>query len=79
MSATPQIATAAYGLAAGFFLADSLCSLLNLAEDGSEAEILLAETDEQVALIASPNQVEAVMRRVCCTRPYGRGQHRSLP
>ncbi|HEY1707160.1 MAG TPA: crotonase/enoyl-CoA hydratase family protein [Rhizomicrobium sp.] len=35
--------------------------LLNLAEDGSEAEILLAETDEQVALIASPNQVEAVM------------------
>jgi len=35
--------------------------LLNLAEDGSEAEILMAETDEQVALIASPNQVEAVM------------------
>jgi len=35
--------------------------LLNLAEDGSEAEILMAETVEQVALIASPNQVEAVM------------------
>jgi enoyl-CoA hydratase/carnithine racemase len=35
--------------------------LLNLAEDASEGEILLAETDEQVALIASPNQVEAVM------------------
>jgi enoyl-CoA hydratase/carnithine racemase len=36
--------------------------LLNLAENGAgEAEILLAETAEQVALIASPNQVEAVM------------------
>ncbi|HEX2591720.1 MAG TPA: crotonase/enoyl-CoA hydratase family protein [Rhizomicrobium sp.] len=35
--------------------------LLNLAEDASEGEILMAETDEQVALISSPNQVEAVM------------------
>jgi enoyl-CoA hydratase/carnithine racemase len=35
--------------------------LLNLAEDGTEGEILMAETDEQVALISSPNQVEAVM------------------
>jgi enoyl-CoA hydratase/carnithine racemase len=38
--------------------------LLNLAEDGSEAEILMAETDEQVALISSPNQVEAVMANI---------------
>lgn len=35
--------------------------LLNLAEHGSEAEILMAETNEQVALISSANQVEAVM------------------
>lgn len=35
--------------------------LLNLAAHGSSAEVLLAETKEQVALIGSPNQVEAIM------------------
>ncbi len=35
--------------------------LLNLALQADPATILRAETDEQVALIASPNQVEAVM------------------
>ena len=35
--------------------------LMNLAQTASEAEILLAESHEQAALIGSPNQVEAVM------------------
>lgn len=35
--------------------------LMNLAQHGSSAEVLLAETKEQVALIGSPNQVEAIM------------------
>lgn len=35
--------------------------LLNLAQHADAAAILRAETEEQVALIASPNQVEAVM------------------
>ncbi len=35
--------------------------LLNLMGDGDQKEILLQETKEQVALIGSPNQVEAVM------------------
>lgn len=35
--------------------------LMNLAQHGSSAEVLLAETVEQVALIGSPNQVEAIM------------------
>jgi enoyl-CoA hydratase/carnithine racemase len=34
--------------------------LLNAAADGDEAAILLQETREQIALIGSPNQVEAV-------------------
>jgi len=35
--------------------------LLNLAVDGDQHEILLEEAREQVALIGSPNQMEAVM------------------
>jgi enoyl-CoA hydratase/carnithine racemase len=35
--------------------------LMNLAQTGAEAEILLAESQEQAALMGSPNQVEAVM------------------
>ena len=35
--------------------------LLDLAPDASPAEILMAESKEQTALIGSPNQVEAVM------------------
>ncbi len=35
--------------------------LLNLALESDPATILRAETEEQVALIASPNQIEAVM------------------
>lgn len=35
--------------------------LLNLAADAGTKAILKAETDEQVALIGSPNQIEAVM------------------
>jgi enoyl-CoA hydratase/carnithine racemase len=35
--------------------------LLNLAAHGSSKDVLKAETDEQVALIGSPNQVEAIM------------------
>jgi enoyl-CoA hydratase/carnithine racemase len=35
--------------------------LFNLAADADQRAILLAETKEQVALIGSPNQVEAVM------------------
>ena len=35
--------------------------LFALAAEGNQHEILLAETKEQVALIGSPNQVEAVM------------------
>lgn len=35
--------------------------LLNLAAEGDARTVLKAETDEQVALIGSPNQVEAVM------------------
>jgi enoyl-CoA hydratase/carnithine racemase len=35
--------------------------LFNLAARGTAAEILLAESDEQVKLIGSPNQIEAVM------------------
>jgi enoyl-CoA hydratase/carnithine racemase len=35
--------------------------LLNLAADSDQKKILLEETREQVALIGSPNQVEAVM------------------
>jgi hypothetical protein len=35
--------------------------LLNLSLEADAATILLEETREQVALIASPNQVEAVM------------------
>ncbi len=35
--------------------------LMNLAAHGSSAEILLAESVEQIALIGSPNQVEAIM------------------
>jgi enoyl-CoA hydratase/carnithine racemase len=38
--------------------------LLNLSADADQATILKAETDEQVALIGSPNQVEAVMSNV---------------
>ena len=39
--------------------------LLNLAQsDASVSEILVEETREQVALIGSPNQVEAVMANV---------------
>ena len=34
---------------------------MNLAAHGSSAEILLAESVEQIALIGSPNQVEAIM------------------
>ena len=34
--------------------------LFNLALDGSDAALLQAESDEQVALMGSPNQVEAV-------------------
>jgi enoyl-CoA hydratase/carnithine racemase len=34
--------------------------LLNAAADGDEAAILLQETREQIALIGSPNQIEAV-------------------
>lgn len=35
--------------------------LMNLAAHGSSAEVLLAESEEQIALIGSPNQVEAIM------------------
>ena len=35
--------------------------LLDLAPDATQAEILMAESKEQTALIGSPNQVEAVM------------------
>ncbi|OXE35973.1 MAG: enoyl-CoA hydratase [Phenylobacterium zucineum] len=35
--------------------------LLDLAPDASQADILMAESREQTALIGSPNQVEAVM------------------
>ena len=35
--------------------------LFNLAAHGSSKDVLKAETDEQVALIGSPNQVEAIM------------------
>ena len=35
--------------------------LLNLMVDGDQAALLLAESQEQTALIGSPNQVEAVM------------------
>lgn len=35
--------------------------LLNLAQDADEAAVLLAESQEQAALIGSPNQTEAVM------------------
>ena len=35
--------------------------LLNLAAAGDQHAILLAESQEQAALIGSPNQVEAVM------------------
>lgn len=35
--------------------------LMNLMADGDQAELLKAETDEQVALIGTPNQVEAIM------------------
>ncbi len=35
--------------------------LLNLMQEGDQAEILLEESREQTALIGSPNQVEAVM------------------
>jgi enoyl-CoA hydratase/carnithine racemase len=35
--------------------------LLNMVEDSAQAEILLAESVEQAALIGKPNQVEAVM------------------
>ena len=34
--------------------------LLNLAVDGTEAQVLQAESDEQVALMGTPNQTEAV-------------------
>jgi enoyl-CoA hydratase/carnithine racemase len=34
--------------------------LMNLADDGDQTAILLAESNEQAALIGSPNQVEAV-------------------
>ena len=35
--------------------------LFNLAAHGSSKDVLKAETDEQVALIGSPNQVEAIL------------------
>lgn len=35
--------------------------LANLAQDGDEAAVLLAESREQAALIGRPNQIEAVM------------------
>lgn len=35
--------------------------LLNACADSTAAELLLAETEEQVALIGSPNQIESVM------------------
>lgn len=35
--------------------------LFNLAQDGDQQAILLAESEEQAALIGSPNQVESVM------------------
>ncbi|MBX3486111.1 crotonase/enoyl-CoA hydratase family protein [Phenylobacterium sp.] len=35
--------------------------LLNMADEASKSEILIEESREQVALISSPNQVEAVM------------------
>jgi len=35
--------------------------LINLAQDADEAEVLLAESEEQAALIGSPNQKEAVL------------------
>jgi enoyl-CoA hydratase/carnithine racemase len=38
--------------------------LLNLAIDGTQADILLAESEEQVRLIGSPNQIEAVTSRM---------------
>ncbi|WP_215908940.1 crotonase/enoyl-CoA hydratase family protein [Phreatobacter stygius] len=38
--------------------------LLNLAGDGSVAEVLQAESDEQAKLIGSPNQIEAVLAGV---------------
>jgi enoyl-CoA hydratase/carnithine racemase len=38
--------------------------LFNLAQDGDQRAILLAESEEQAALIGSPNQVESVMAAV---------------
>ena len=38
--------------------------LMNLAHDAGEAALLLAESDEQTALIGSPNQLEAVRARL---------------
>ena len=35
--------------------------LMNLADDGDQRAILLAESVEQSALIGSPNQIEAVL------------------
>jgi len=35
--------------------------LLNARSDSREAELLKMETEEQVALIGSPNQIESVM------------------
>jgi len=38
-------------------------------EDASDAEILQAESDEQVKLIRTPNQIEAVMAHMEKRRP----------
>lgn len=43
--------------------------LLNALADSSAAELLLAETTEQVALIGSPNQVEAIRAGVAQRTP----------
>jgi enoyl-CoA hydratase/carnithine racemase len=38
--------------------------LMNLSNKGTAREILQAESDEQIALIGSPNQVEAIMSNI---------------